>query len=93
MIKNDNKKPWSVIHEESAMWARWIALYEAVNIIADTAEQKKQSFSSKLKPIAISKYIESTQDMYLRKILEQEYKFNFYFEDVKELENNLNTTY
>jgi hypothetical protein len=88
MINNKNKKSWSIIHEESATWARWIALYEAVNIIADTAEQKKQPFSSKLKPIAISKYIESTQDMYLRKILEQEYNFNFYFEDVKEMENS-----
>jgi hypothetical protein len=79
-----NKKQLSVIHEESATWARWMALYEAVNIIADTAEQKGQSFKSKLKPIAITKYIESTQDMYLRKILEQEYNFNFYFEDLKE---------
>lgn len=86
MIMNNmkNKKQLSVIHEESATWARWMALYEAVNIIADTAEQKGQSFKSKLKPIAITKYIESTQDMYLRKILEQEYNFNFYFEDLKE---------
>lgn len=91
MIKNNNKKSWSVIHEESATWARWIALYEAVNIIADMAEQKKQSFNSKLKPIAISKYIESTQDMYLRKILEQEYNFNFYFEDLKDTEKTEST--
>lgn len=88
-MKNNmkNKKQWAVIHEESATWARWMALYEAVNIIADTAEKKGHSFKSKLKPIAISKYIESTQDMYLRKILEQEYNFNFYFEDLKENAN------
>jgi hypothetical protein len=85
MNNTKNKKQWSAIHEESATWARWIALYEAVNIIADTAEQKGQSFKSKLKPIAITKYIESTQDMYLRKILEQEYNFNFYFEDLKDM--------
>lgn len=84
MNKMKNKKQWSMVQEESATWARWMALYEAVNIIADTAEQKGQSFRSKLKPIAITKYIESTQDMYLRKILEQEYNFNFYFEDLKE---------
>lgn len=76
-----DKKPWSAIHEESSTWARWIALYEAVNLIADKAEQRGLSFKSKLKPIAISKYIETTQDMYLRKILEQEYNINFYFDD------------
>lgn len=80
-MKNKNKNKWSTIHEESIIWARWIALYEAVNIIAETAEKNKVSFDSKLKPIAINKYIESTQDIYLRKILEQEYNINFYFED------------
>jgi hypothetical protein len=91
-MNKNNKQSWAVIHEESATWARWIALYEAVNIIADMAEDKKQSYASKLKPIAISKYIESTQDVYLRKILEQEYNFNFYFEDVKDLEKNPTST-
>jgi len=76
-----DKKAWSEIHEESSTWARWIALYEAVNLIADKAEQRGLSFKSKLKPIAISKYIETTQDMYLRKLLEQEYNINFYFDD------------
>jgi hypothetical protein len=51
MMKNNmkNKKQWSAIHEESATWARWMALYEAVNIIADTAEKKGHSFKSKLR--------------------------------------------
>lgn len=79
--KKTKKNKWSAIHEESLVWARWIALYEAVNMIAETAEKKKVSFKSKLKPIAINKYIESTQDVYLRKILEQEYNINFYFDD------------
>jgi hypothetical protein len=89
MIKT-KKSSWSAIHEESAVWARWMALYEAVNIIADAAEQKGQSFRSKLKPVAISKYIETTQDMYLRSILEQEYNFNFFYEDLTEKEDYIN---
>ena len=76
-----NKKTLSTIQEDSLKWARWIALYEAINMIADKAERKGVAFHKKLKPIAINKYIESTQDMYLRKIMEQEYKFNFYFDD------------
>jgi hypothetical protein len=81
MKTKNQKKPWKVIHEESSTWARWMALYEAVNTIADKAEQKNIPLKTKLKPIAISKYIEDTQDMYLRKLLEQEYKIDFYFDD------------
>jgi hypothetical protein len=82
MKKNkQHKKCWKVIHEESSVWARWMALYEAVNFIAEKADQKKIALKTKLKPIAINKYIEDTQDMYLRKILEQEYNINFYFDD------------
>jgi hypothetical protein len=81
MKTKNQKKSWKVIHEESSTWARWIALYEAVNFIADKADQKNIPLKTKLKPIAISKYIEDTQDMYLRKLLEQEYKINFYFDD------------
>jgi hypothetical protein len=65
-----------------------MALYDAVNCIADKADQKKVSLKTKLKPIAINKYIEDTQDMYLRKILEQEYNINFYFEDCLEKIND-----
>jgi hypothetical protein len=79
-----NKNSWNTIHEESLVWARWIALYEAVNFIADVAEKKGKPLNPHLKPIAINKYIESTQDMYLRKILEQEYNVNFYFEETKD---------
>lgn len=80
-MKTKSKKPWSSIHKETSTWARWVALYEAVNMIADEADNKKVSFKNKLKPIAISKYIEATQDMYLRKLVEQEYNVDFYFDD------------
>lgn len=88
MKNKKHKNSWKVIHEESSVWARWMALYDAVNCIADKADQKKIALKTKLKPIAINKYIEDTQDMYLRKILEQEYNINFYFEDCLEKIND-----
>jgi hypothetical protein len=80
-----NNKNWDEIQEESSILARWIALYEAVNIIADMAEKKNISFEKKIKPIAISKYIKSTENMYLRKILEQNYNISFYFDESKDV--------
>lgn len=84
-MKTQQTKSWDVIHEESAILARWMALYEAVNIIADMAEKKNIPFENKIKPIAINKYINSTENMYLRKILEQKYNLNFYYEDPSEV--------
>jgi hypothetical protein len=80
-MKTKNNKSWTVIHEESAILARWMALYEAINIIADASEKKNISFEKNIKPIAISKYIKSTENMYLRKILEQNYNIDFYYEE------------
>jgi hypothetical protein len=76
-MKNNNMKNWKVIHEESSKWARWIALYEAVNYIADKAEDKKISFSKiDLPPLAIMKYITATEDIILRKILKHEHNID-----------------
>lgn len=70
-------KNWKVIHEESSKWARWIALYEAVNCIADKAEDKNIPFSKiDLPPLAIMKYITATEDLILRKLLKNEYNID-----------------
>jgi len=43
--------------------SRWLALYEAVNIIADKAEDSGKKFDTiTLKQPALEKYIESTCD-------------------------------
>jgi hypothetical protein len=77
-------KNWKVIHEESSKWARWIALYEAVNYIADKAEDKKIPFNKvELPPLAIMKYITATEDIILRKILKHEHNIDVcYNEDI-----------
>ena len=77
-------KSWKVITEDAAMWARWIAFYEAVNIIIDSAEDKKIPLDKvAFKPIKIREYIESTEDLILRKLLKQEYNIDVSFQEEK----------
>jgi len=78
-MKNNN---WKVITEEAATWARWIAFYEAVNIIIDNAEDKKIPLDKVVfKPLKIREYIESTQDLILRKLLKQEHNIDISYQE------------
>ena len=79
-------KNWKGIHKESSKWARWMALYEAINYCADKAEEKKIPFNKiNLKPLEIMRYITSTEDIILRKILKQEHNIDLcYNENSKE---------
>ena len=71
-MKNNNILKNST--EDSARWARWIALYEAVNIIIDKAEDKNIPLEKIIfKPLDIRDYISATEDIIHRKILSQEY--------------------
>lgn len=55
--------------------SRWAALYESVNMIADKAEEKKLNFDSiELKPLKILEYVDSTSDIIMRKLLEENKK-------------------
>lgn len=68
---------WGEAQEKSLTLARWMALYEAVNLIADKAEEKQIPIEKvEFKPLEIKDYINSTQDIYLRKILKEDYKIN-----------------
>jgi hypothetical protein len=83
-------KNWEVIHEESSKWARWIALYEAINYCADKAEEKNIPFNKvNLKPLEIMKYISSTEDIILRKLLKEEYNIDVTYKDEDEIETSL----
>jgi hypothetical protein len=81
-MKKNKSKNLDLIKKESAEWARWIALYEAVNIIMDKAESKKIPLENIVfKPLDIRDYISSTEDIILRKILSQEHDINVAFKD------------
>lgn len=74
---------WKETHQEAATLARWMSMYEAVNIIADKAHEKGISVDDIIyKPKAIQEYIDKTQDIILRKILEQDHNIKIsYSED------------
>jgi len=68
---------WGEAQEKSLTTAKWIALYEAVNLIADKATEKKIPLDKiEFKPLEIREYMSSTQDIYLRKLLMEDYKIN-----------------
>jgi hypothetical protein len=68
---------WGETQEKSQILSKWMALYEAVNVIADKAEERNIPLDEvEFKPLDIRDYIASTQDIYLRKILQEDYKIN-----------------
>jgi hypothetical protein len=76
-MKNKSLNWWEKVHKEASELSRWIALYEAVNTIADKAEEKNISFDEvELKPIAIHKYMDSTENNILKNVLKQIYKID-----------------
>jgi hypothetical protein len=77
---------WDKTYSEASQLARWIALFEAVNMVADKAEEKNIPFNKvDIKPLAIYRYMESTENIILNKILKEIYNINVaYSEDLSE---------
>jgi len=84
-MKNKTTKTlswWENANTEASNLSKWIALYEAVNMVADKAEEKGISPDSIVyKPKAIRDYIESTQDIIMKKILQQEYNIEICYSE------------
>jgi hypothetical protein len=79
-MKND--KSWENIHNECLTWSKWMALYEAVNLISDKAQEKGIPFECvELKPLAIHKYMEMTENLFLRQILKQEHGIDICYDE------------
>ena len=56
--------------------ARWYSLIECVNMVAEECERRKQNFNKmQISPLDVKDYIESTCDIFARKI-EEEIKSN-----------------
>lgn len=69
--------------------ARWLSLVEAINIIADEAEQRKVDFNKlKISPLDVESYIEKTCDIYARK-LEQENQNAVIIDMTQRMENDI----
>lgn len=55
--------------------ARWAALMEAVNIIAEECESRGKDFETlRIEPLGVRKYIESTCDQFCRRLDEEDEK-------------------
>lgn len=80
-IINENEKN---VYEETMYYARWIALYEAINLIAEEAKQRKKHFDVlKLSPVKIKKYISSVEDHIQKKLLQEKLGTDFYIKNEK----------
>jgi ArsR family metal-binding transcriptional regulator len=88
-MKKNKQKKFEVVHQEASTCAKWMSLYEAVNIIADKAQEKNIPFSKiEIKPLEVYKYMEATENIFLRKILRDEYQIDVCYDDFSE--KNLN---
>jgi hypothetical protein len=63
------------IEKETLYLSRWIALYEAINIISEEAIQRKKNFNKlKLSAVKIKKYIGSVENHIQKKLMEDNFK-------------------
>ncbi len=72
-------KVHSLREEEKELYilSRWAALFDAIDMIADTAEEKNIPFETvNLNPLDIRDYVDATSDIVMRKLL-QEQQDNF----------------
>jgi len=81
----NNLKWWENANKKTEELSRWIALYEAVNLIADKAEELGKDFSDiQINPLKVKDYMESTVDIYHKKLLNQIYGINVVYTEPSE---------
>jgi hypothetical protein len=63
--------------KEMYVLSRWAALFDAIDLIADTAADKNIPFDSlELNPLKIRDYVDSTSDIVMRKLLQEREELN-----------------
>jgi hypothetical protein len=68
---------WENTSQKASELARWILLYEAVNLIADKAEERHIPLDKvEFKPLSILHYIETSENQMTRKVLAQEHNID-----------------
>jgi hypothetical protein len=81
----NNLKWWDNANKKTEELSRWISLYEAVNIIADKAEDLGKDFSKiQINPLKVREYMDSTVDIYHKKLLNQLYGINVVYTENQE---------
>ena len=80
---SDTLNWWDDTKKKTETLARWIALYEAVNLTAEMAESKNISPDDIIyKPKPILRYINETQDIIIKKLLQVKYNIDVCYEDI-----------
>lgn len=84
-MKTKKTKPvlsWEEVHGEATSLSKWMALYDAVNLIYDKAKEKGiKNEKIVYKPKAIKNFIKSTEDIYLKKILRDSYNIDICYDE------------
>lgn len=85
----NNLNWWENANKKTEELSRWISLYEAVNIIADKAEEMGKDFDKiQINPLKVKEYMDSTVDIYHKKLLNQLYGINVVYVDPEENQEN-----
>ena len=73
---------WGKVQEKAQESARWMSLFEAVNLIADKAEEKGEKFEDiELDYYELLRFVEASSDQYLRKILSEDHHIDICYPD------------
>lgn len=82
-------KHWDKLNKNAEQMARWMSLYDAVNIVAEKAKERDIDFEDvDLSPIKIKEFMDSTTDIYHRKYLQCEFGIDVFYSESKELFKN-----
>lgn len=82
-------KCWDKLHKNAEQMARWMSLYDAVNLVAEKAEERGIPFDSvDLPPIKIKEFMDHTVDIYYRKYLQTEFGIDVFYSESNDLFKN-----
>ena len=77
-------KIWEKSNNEAEQLARWMSLYDAVNLIFDKAEEKGMDIENiELPPIKIKEYMDSVVDIYHRNLLKNIHGIDIFYSEIE----------
>lgn len=83
-------KYWENLNKNAEQMARWMSLYEAVNLVADKAQDRGISFDKiDLPPLKLKEYMDSTVDIYYRQYLQAEFGIDVFYTDSDLFKNSM----
>ena len=82
-------KHWEKLNKNAEQMARWMSLYDAVNLVAEKAKERGIPFDKvDLPPIKIKEFMDSTVDIYYRKYLQCEFGIDVFYSESGDLFKN-----